>query len=182
MKLLAPLAVAATLCVPIAGLLYAQSNDAADAGRSASMTKEQKLSYALGFVLRQRIEEAGVQIDEGALIAGFRAPFGETPPAMSPDEMESVLRTYLAEYARTHAQPEGDDAPKQDRPARRPSGEPPILNMGRTPAQPQSGHGLNLRIDERVGPVRLDTAVPETRRNTIRAENPNLDREDRPRQ
>lgn len=126
----------------------------------AEMTKDQRASYALGYVLRQRLEEQGVEIDEDALVAGFRSLRGDEPPLLTPDEMREALGGVM----------------ERRRPQRTNRGG---VNVERLPGAAEPAEdprgGIDLRIDQRIGPERLDTAVPETRRNTYRGDNPNAE-------
>lgn len=125
-----------------------------------AMSEAQRRSYAIGFLLRHRLAEQGIDVDERAFLQGFLAVESDEPPALSPEEMEAALRDLLSER-----RAEGDGT-------RRGSGRPySTQSRGMQPAEVQGATppGVNLRIDARLPSQRVDTALPTTRENTRRA-------------
>lgn len=157
--------------------VWAQQADPS-AGRASldlsAMTEEQKTSYAVGYIIRQRLDEERVAVDEEALIAGLRSYRGAQPPVMSPEEMGQQLSRYLGsrrgQGTQAESREQGPEQPRQNGDTQRQRQHnqrqqaPGAIDPGGLPP----GYGLNLRIDDRVQSPRLDTAVPETKANTAR--------------
>jgi hypothetical protein len=156
-------------------------------GDAGEMTDTQRLSYAMGVALRQRIEDQGVPVHEDAFIAGFQSVRGDEPPAMTPQEVEEALRQYQQaqqNQARTPDQPRErtvgpDGAPTRRGAADRQPGQARPQQQPRETVQgAYPGHDGELRQGGQVPRGRVDTATPTTREHTRIANEPDDTLED----
>jgi Domain amino terminal to FKBP-type peptidyl-prolyl isomerase len=146
----------------------------ASAGRAQEpaqeMTGDQKVSYTLGFMVMHRIAAQGYYTDVDAFSEGMRAVTADTPPALNPKEMETIMKRVLKAAEIRAGMMKHKVDPEEAAEANAPRG-PKVKLRSDPPMWGQMVVPLNTQIPS----GRIDTASPQTRINFILSENPNLD-------